>query len=454
MNDCNPTKGTILLVDDLPENLRLLSDLLIKIGYTVRSVNSGSMALKTLKVKQPDVILLDIKMPEMDGYEVCQIVKSDEHLKDIPIIFISALDDAFDKVKAFEYGGVDYITKPFQVEEVVARLENQLTIQRQKDSLQKEIQKRQEAEEVLYQSRALLASILHTALDGIAAFQAVRDAETGKISDFRCLLINPIIAKVFQKSREDLIGKLILKKLLYRLNPDLFNRFITVVQTGEPLEEDFYYEFGESCWFHFVAVKLADGFAITVRDITARKKIELELQTANQKLELLANLDGLTQIANRRRFDHYLQQEWKRHSREQEPLSLILIDIDYFKLYNDYYGHQRGDFCLVQIAQALARVMQRSMDLIARYGGEEFAAILPNTDIHHASEIAEMMIQAIASLMLEHEVSKVSNYVTLSIGVSSLIPNSDNNLEGLISQADQALYQAKKNGRDRLMVAE
>ena len=108
-------KGNILLVDDIPDNLQLLSDLLIKLGYTVRSVTSGRMALKTVKVKPPDVILLDIKMPEMDGYQVAQALKADEYLRDIPIIFISALDDVFDKVKAFNSGGVDYITKPFQI---------------------------------------------------------------------------------------------------------------------------------------------------------------------------------------------------------------------------------------------------------------------------------------------------------------------------------------------------
>ena len=105
-------KGNILLVDDLPENLQLLSDLLIKLGYTVRSVTSGRMALKTVKVKRPEVIFLDVKMPEMDGYQVCQTIKADQDLRNIPIIFISALNDVFDKVKAFELGGVDYITKP------------------------------------------------------------------------------------------------------------------------------------------------------------------------------------------------------------------------------------------------------------------------------------------------------------------------------------------------------
>ncbi|MGL5131083.1 MAG: response regulator, partial [Planktothrix sp.] len=245
-------KGNILLVDDLPENLQLLSDLLIKLGYTVRSVTSGRMALKTVKVKQPDVIFLDIKMPEMDGYQVCQALKADENLSHIPIIFISALNDVFDKVKAFESGGIDYITKPFQVEEVVARLESQLTIQRQKRLLEQEIIKRRDAEEVLYQSRALLSSILNSSLDGIAALEALREPQTGEIKDFRCLVVNPILARVFDRTREDMMGKVILRRLLNRIQPELFYRFVKVVETGESLEQDIYYPVGDSYWYHFV----------------------------------------------------------------------------------------------------------------------------------------------------------------------------------------------------------
>jgi len=278
-------KGNILLVDDLLENLQLLSDSLLKLGYTVRSVTSGRMALKTIKVKQPDVILLDIKMPEMDGYEVCRTLKADEDLRSIPVIFISALDDVFDKVTAFESGGIDYITKPFQMEEVVARLENQLTIQRQQRLLEQEITTRREAEEVLYQSRALLASVLNSSLDGVAAMQAVRSPTTGDIEDFRCLVVNPVIARAFGSRREDLIGRLVLKEFLTEIQPELFDLFVNIVETGEPLQQDFHYESGESSWFHFVAVKLGDGFAITIRDITARKQAEFQLQQQAKDLE-------------------------------------------------------------------------------------------------------------------------------------------------------------------------
>ncbi len=264
--------GNILLVDDLPENLQLLSDLLLTLGYSVRSVTSGRMALKTSKVKRPDLILLDIKMPDMDGYEVCQAFKADEDLRDIPVIFISALDDVFDKVKAFWSGGVDYIVKPFQSEEVVVRLENQLTIQRQKRALEDEISRRKETEEMLYQSRGLLTSVLNSVSDGIAAVQSVRDPNTGDIVDFRCLVVNPVIARFFERTREDLIGKLVVRKFLERFNPQLFKKLVDVVEIGKSLEEEVYYPLEPISWYQVIVVKLGDGFTVTLRDITCKKE--------------------------------------------------------------------------------------------------------------------------------------------------------------------------------------
>ncbi|MFM6182992.1 MAG: response regulator [Dolichospermum sp.] len=185
------SKGTILLVDDIPENLQLLSDILLKHNYIVRRVTSGKMALKTVKVKPPDVILLDIKMPEMNGYEVCQAFKADQNLSDIPIIFISALDEAFDKVKAFEYGGVDYITKPFHIEEVLARLENQLTIQRQKKALKDEIAKRQESE-------TRFANIFHNSPDPVWI---------ATLAEGRCLNVNKRLCQFLGFTRAEILNK-------------------------------------------------------------------------------------------------------------------------------------------------------------------------------------------------------------------------------------------------------
>jgi two-component system, sensor histidine kinase and response regulator len=159
MNLSNPTKGNILIVDDTPDNLRLLSSTLIQEGYKVRSVINGAMALMGAQAAPPDLIVLDIKMPDMDGYEVCQRLKQLQQTREIPVIFISALDDVFDKVKAFNSGGVDYIQKPFHIEEVRARIENQLTIRRLQIQLQSQNDRLQQSQaellQVLDQERSL-----------------------------------------------------------------------------------------------------------------------------------------------------------------------------------------------------------------------------------------------------------------------------------------------------------
>jgi len=453
----SPSKGNILLVDDLPENLQLLSDLLVKVGYTVRSVTSGRMALKTVRVKQPDIVLLDIKMPEMDGYQVCAAFKADPDLKDIPIIFISALDDVLDKVKAFAVGGVDYITKPFHVEEVVARIEGPLTIQRQQRELQQEVRKRREAEEVLYQSRSLLASVLNCSLDGIAALQAVREPTTGTIEDFRCLVVNPVIARMLNRDRDELVGRMGFRKFLKRFHfsLDLFQALAAVVETGNPLSEDIEITPADESpsWYHLAAVKLGDGVATTLKDITERKAIEVALRHANQKLEELANSDGLTGIANRRCFDSRLQSEWARLTREQQPLSLIMLDIDSFKEFNDHYGHLAGDDCLVLIAQALAKTIKRSADLVARYGGEEFAILLPNTDAAGAIQVAANIQELIKALAIPHQKSPIQAAVTASLGLATLVPQRTMAPETLVNLADRSLYEAKQQGRNCYVAA-
>jgi diguanylate cyclase (GGDEF)-like protein len=179
---------------------------------------------------------------------------------------------------------------------------------------------------------------------------------------------------------------------------------------------------------------------------------ETSLKQANLELEKLVNLDALTQIANRRCFDDRLRFEWERLSREQQPMSLLLLDIDYFKRYNDYYGHQVGDNCLKAIAQTVEQTLYRPADLVARYGGEEFVAILPNTDLDGAIIVAEQIRSAIANLEIPHQNSDISDRVTVSVGITSLIPNPEQKSSTLIQQADVALYGAKQKGRNRAIV--
>lgn len=313
----NEKIGTILIVDDSPSNSEMLFQILTGVGFQVRVAVNGENAILEVTKNPPDLILLDILMPGMNGFDTCIKLKANPATREIPIIFITSFADTESKVKGLSLGGVDYITKPFHAAELLARVNVHLKL--------------------------------------------------------RCL-----------------------------------------------------------------TQKVAEQAAA--------------LQQANQKLKRLADLDGLTQVANRRRFDEYLKREWQRLRRERAPLSLILCDVDYFKQYNDRYGHLAGDNCLKQVALAIERTLKRPADLVARYGGEEFAIILPNTELAGAVELAEMTRLEVQKLRIAHVRSQSSQYVTISIGVSSQIPDPINTPQSLVAAADRALYKAKKNGRNRCCV--
>ena len=176
------------------------------------------------------------------------------------------------------------------------------------------------------------------------------------------------------------------------------------------------------------------------------------LNKAKAKAEIQANSDAVTKIANRRYFDLRLEEEWMRSYRSQTPLSMLAIDIDHFKAYNDLYGHPVGDDCLNQVAQAIAKKVTRVSDVVARTGGEEFNIILPNTNLEGAHIVAKKVLEAVRELEIEHNGSDAENIVTVSVGVSSVIPVSSFSTRGLMLASDQALYQAKDEGRNRIAV--
>ncbi|UMZ74162.1 diguanylate cyclase domain-containing protein [Natranaerofaba carboxydovora] len=194
-----------------------------------------------------------------------------------------------------------------------------------------------------------------------------------------------------------------------------------------------------------------------LKDMTKHlEQINNELEEKNEKLERMVNIDGLTGIANRRFFDEILTREWKRSKNDKKVLSLIICDIDFFKFYNDTYGHQAGDECLKRVANKLCQVVTRPQDLVARYGGEEFAIILPYVDSDDALRIGERIRKGVKALYIPHETSEISDHVTLSVGVATVKYEWGNNnkkelrLDKFIELADQALYKAKQDGRDRV----
>ena len=214
---------------------------------------------------------------------------------------------------------------------------------------------------------------------------------------------------------------------------------------------------GGYVWIRDVVHVLRDEEGVTTAlvgfmfDISERKKMEDELVALNKKLEALSGQDGLTGVANRRLFDQVLASEWSRARRKQTPISMIVLDVDHFKQYNDLYGHLEGDECLARIAKAIAGMPMRASDLFARYGGEEFVIVLPETSCETAEKIAEKCRAIVEELQIPHAASVGGGHVTISIGVSALVPSEESEPKSLIDSADKMLYQAKRSGRNRVV---
>ena len=260
------SKGKILIVDQFIDKLDFLTCALSRKGYKVHNATDSNLALRTVRNYPPNIILLETNLPQYNGYQLCSTLKADKETSEIPIMFLSASNEVSNKVKAFQVGAVDYITKPCQPEEVVVRIQAQINIQQEKQLLQQKIRQHQQTTEMLSQSRAFLASVLNNSRDGMAAMEVVRNPLTGEIEDFRFLLVNPTFAKLLGKKREDFTSKLGQNKLLNRLAP-LFDKFVQVVETGETLEQEFFWTRDtQKQWYELIAVKLGDCISITVRE--------------------------------------------------------------------------------------------------------------------------------------------------------------------------------------------
>lgn len=209
-------------------------------------------------------------------------------------------------------------------------------------------------------------------------------------------------------------------------------------------------------WLNISAIRGENGaitnYTAVFSEITERKQVELKLKAENRRLEQLSLIDSLTGVSNRRGFDKGIVREWERSLTYSLPLSLLLTDIDYFKLYNDLYGHPQGDECLRLVARTMESALKRPSDFLSRYGGEEFAVILPDLDIEGAIIAAQTLREAVAGARLPHKGSVVSSYVTISVGCASVIPTPEQSVEDLIAAADKALYAAKEKGRNRVQI--
>lgn len=441
-------KKNILVVDDAPENLRILLNALSEEGYSVRCARTGNLAIAGSQITPPDLVLLDILMPQMDGFEVCQKLRQDIRTGNVPIIFLSALDDGSDKARAFAMGGDDYIAKPFNIDEVLARVKHQLNLRQRHALLQRRAEDYRRTSYELRDAYTLLLEVLNSLTEGVAAFQPIFDDE-GRIVDFKSTIANAAFLRFISPDGEPsaLAEATLRTSIAHYSDCELYDLCLQVVDANESLKRELLCLKGEQQqWVEVFATKLRDGVVTSLRDISDSKEQITTLETMKRELYTLATTDVLTQVGNRYQFESYFATEWQRSVREQQPLSLLMADIDRFKRFNDICGHQVGDRCLREVAQVLQTVVKRPTDLVARYGGEEFAIILPNTPLRGAMTMAHNIQTAMRELRLIDVSSPECEQVRLSIGISSTIPQVHRLPLDLVEAADRALYSAKALG--------
>jgi diguanylate cyclase (GGDEF)-like protein len=405
----------------------------------------------------PDLVLLDIMMPQMDGYEVCQHLRQDVRTSEVPIIFLSALDDSQEKAKGFSLGGDDYIAKPFHLEEVLARIKYQIDVKRRQVQLQRRAERYRQASYALREAYRLLQDIFNGLTEGVAVFQGIRD-EAGEVIDFSTQITNRAFGtflpdgdlSLTEADRLEASNNFRASEFkAFNADRTLLDLCFQVINNNAPVTQEFSIVQGDrQRWIEISAAKLRDSIVALLRDISDAKTQIMTLETVRQEFYHLANTDVLTKIANRYRFEVYFEAQWQRSLGGQQPIALILGDIDKFKRFNDLGGHNVGDRCLQAVAQALQTVVKRPTDLVARYGGEEFAILLPNTPLRGAIQIAQAIQTRIRKLRFTNVPSPYCEQVCISLGVSSVIPQLDQSPAELIEAADRALYGAKALGGD------
>ncbi|OAN14334.1 diguanylate cyclase [Photobacterium jeanii] len=318
------------------------------------------------------------------------------------------------------------------------------------ESLKQEIEKREITEQALEHKNNLLDTILSASQDPIGLYN----------EHWVYVGCNEPFARALGHTQESLLGKVASDVI----EPDKWEEFRVVnervIREGVTVKTEDYVtmETGEPVWYEVATSPYRDpidgtaGVLVMGRDVTERKHAEQQLADAIMELQEMSFVDSLTKVANRRSFDEHLRKMWHGHIREQQPLTLILCDIDNFKAYNDNYGHQQGDHALREVAKALSQVIKRETDEVARYGGEEFAFLLPNTDMDGGEVVAANIHRYIKQTAIAHAFSEVDSVLTVSLGVATVTPMPTQDYGELVRIADVALYKAKAAGRNCTMV--
>jgi len=436
----NINSGEIVAVDDTPANLKLLMSILSAEGYKIRPASSGEQALSSIAKRQPELILLDINMPGIDGYEVCRRLKSDPHTCDIPVIFISALNEVSERVKGFEVGGVDFITKPFQQEEIIVRVRSHLQLRHMQMNLEELVKARTHelvsSNDRLRQSedkfRRIVESLhdeyffyshdingvftyISPSIKGVLGYDT--DEFLTNFSDY--FTDNPINELVHHYTEGSVRGE---QQPAYELEVYSKDRSVCILEVKESPVFD---KQGN--------VDAVEGIA---HDITLRKQIE-------EKLEFMAEHDPLTQLPNRVLFNYRLEQAIKSVANTKQKIAVFFLDLDQFKDVNDCFGHPFGDILLKQVANRLSESL-REDSVFSRLGGDEFVLF----SIFNQFEEIELLAQKIIDHMRNpFSVGGHELYLGVSIGVSNY-PDDGDGVAVLIRNADSAMYQAKDQGRN------
>ncbi len=450
-----PDTSKILIVDDEPRNVKLLEAYLKGEHYQLITAFNGEQALAQAKQELPDVILLDVMMPDISGFEVTQKLKEDAATQSIPIILVTALDGTENRVQGLDIGADEFLTKPVNRHELIARMRSLLKMKHLQDELQNRhaiTQKLVKLEKDSVSAETVLLvedeDYLSQQMELLLYQQGLRVLTAGDIATASQIVDQqqPDIV-ILDKVLPDGDGIELLKQ--WKSSPVLTEMPIIILTVVNDLETKIAaLEQGADDYLikHIENGELIARIKASLRRASSRKKLKMDIERLHQG----AVTDRLTGLHNRRYFDVDLEHRFAQAKRKPgSSFGLIMVDVDFFKAINDTYGHVQGDRVLTQVAMCLQH-SARTSDIVTRYGGEEFCIILPDTSRQGAKAIAERMREAIDT----HLFQDIDNsHVTASFGVASFEPDDTQPLQ-VIERADKALYQAKSTGRNVVCSAE
>ncbi len=449
----------ILVVDDVPANVKLLEAKLMAEYYDVITAEDGFKAIEQAKEHSPDLILLDVMMPGMDGFECCQKLKAEMETSHIPVVMVTALNEVHDRVKGLEAGADDFLTKPINDVALMARLKSLVRTKMLVDELRLRDQTGAQMG-VKNPSEALLADVTGARVllidDDMAQIKRLRehlatDYDVDSVNEpehsHNVALGGSFDVIVISTMLDEVDGL----RLATQFKSQEALRHVPIVILVDEFEQHIVLKGLEMGVNDYIVVP-ADPSELRARIRTQvrRKRFQEALKSNYQESLSMAVTDSLTGLHNRHYLDTHLENMVRSSLASHKPLSLIIMDMDHFKSVNDDYGHDCGDQVLQQLAKLITADI-RTSDLAARFGGEEFVVLMPGAKLEDAVDVAERTRARIerTPFVINHEVGQLSK--TTSIGVSTLNPMGDTGAE-LLKRADQALYQAKDNGRNKVFV--